>query len=100
MAPAMTETRWRISPWHKAQRHRVTRPATRPATQSITPVTIHHTRQMSAQLEEIRDHLREDIKLVDEPQFKAMFETAAEVLGGLVTAFRHYEAKNESAWKQ
>jgi hypothetical protein len=61
---------------------------------------IHHTRKMSAQLEEIRDHLREDIKLVNEPQFKAMFETAAEVLGGLVTAFRHYEAKNESAWKQ
>src|SRR5262249_49680146 len=37
---------------------------------------IHHTRKMSAQLEEIRAHLRDDIRRVDEPQFKAMFETA------------------------
>jgi hypothetical protein len=27
-----------------------------------------------------------------------MFETAAEMLGGLVTAFRHYEDKSERAW--
>jgi hypothetical protein len=38
----------------------------------------HHTRKMQARLREIMDHLREDIKKVDEPQFKAMFETAAE----------------------
>jgi hypothetical protein len=61
---------------------------------------IHHTRKMSQVLEDVRNHLRADVKQVDEPQFKAMFETAAEVIGGLVTAFRHYEAKNESAWKQ
>jgi hypothetical protein len=29
-----------------------------------------------------------------------MFETAAEVLGGLVTAFRHYEEQSERAWKR
>jgi hypothetical protein len=29
-----------------------------------------------------------------------MFETAAEVIGGLVTAFRHYDEKNERAWKR
>lgn len=34
-----------------------------------------------------------DIGRVEEPQFKAMFETAVEVLGGLVAAFRHYEEK-------
>jgi hypothetical protein len=45
------------------------------------------------------DNLRRDIDQVDEPQFKAMLETAAEVLGGLVTAFRHYEQKGEHAWK-
>ena len=32
---------------------------------------------------------------MDEPQLKAMFETAAEVLGGLIKAFRDYEHKNE-----
>ncbi|HWN53040.1 MAG TPA: hypothetical protein VNO18_25025 [Xanthobacteraceae bacterium] len=60
---------------------------------------LHYTRKMSAQLSEMIDHLRRDIDQVDEPQFKAMFETAAEVLGGLVTAFRHYEQKGEHAWK-
>jgi hypothetical protein len=43
-------------------------------------------------------HLRQNIDKVDEPQLKAMFETSAEVLGGLVNAFRHYEEKSESAW--
>jgi len=36
---------------------------------------------------------------VDEPQLKAMFETAAEVLGGLKKAFSDYERKNDSAWR-
>ena len=33
------------------------------------------------------DHLRQDVEKVDEPQLKAMFETSAEVLGGLIKAF-------------
>ena len=45
---------------------------------------IHHTQKMRQRLEETMAHLREDICKVDEPQFKAMFETSAEVLGGLV----------------
>jgi uncharacterized membrane-anchored protein YhcB (DUF1043 family) len=59
-----------------------------------------HTQKMQKRLQKIRDHLREDIDKVDEPQLKAMFETAAEVLGGLIKAFRDYEQKNESAWRQ
>jgi hypothetical protein len=59
----------------------------------------HRTRKMKAGLQESIDHLREDIAKVDEPQFKAMFEIAAEVLGGLQTAFTHYEQKSESAWR-
>jgi hypothetical protein len=46
------------------------------------------------------DHLRDDVEKVDEPQLKAMFETSAEVLGGLVKAFQDYEQKNEPAWQQ
>ena len=61
---------------------------------------IPHTRKRSAEFAEMIDHLRRDIDEVDEPQFKAMFETAAEVLGGLVTAFRHYEEKGKHAWKE
>ena len=60
----------------------------------------HHTQKMKNRLNELITHLREDIDKVDEPQFKAMFETAAEVLGGLVKAFSDYEQKNESAWRK
>jgi hypothetical protein len=48
-------------------------------------------------LKEVQDHVREDITKVDEPQLKAMFETSAEVLGGLMKAFSDYEKKNEAA---
>ena len=60
----------------------------------------HHTQKMQTRLKEIMDHLRQDIEKVDEPQLKAMFETSAEVLGGLIKAFRDYEQKNESAWRR
>ena len=60
----------------------------------------HHTQKMQHRLQEIMNHLREDIGKVDEPQLKAMFETSAEVLGGLIKAFRDYEQKNEAAWRR
>jgi uncharacterized membrane-anchored protein YhcB (DUF1043 family) len=60
----------------------------------------HHTQKMQARLQETIDHLRADIDKVDEPQLKAMFETSAEVLGGLKKAFGDYEQKNESAWRK
>ena len=59
----------------------------------------HHTPKMKQRLQETMDHLRQDIDKVDEPQLKAMFETAAEVLGGLKKAFSDYEQKNEKAWR-
>ncbi|MBN9077901.1 MAG: hypothetical protein J0H84_16965 [Rhizobiales bacterium] len=57
----------------------------------------HPTQNMQVRLQEMMGHLREDIEKVDEPQLKAMFETTAEVLGGLKKAFSDYERKNESA---
>lgn len=59
----------------------------------------HHTQKMQKALHDIRNHLREDIRTVDEPQLKAMFETSAEVLSGLEKAFKDYEQKNEKAWR-
>jgi hypothetical protein len=61
---------------------------------------LHHTQKMKQALEQIRTHLREDIEKVDEPQLKAMFETSAEVIGGLTKAFSDYERKNEGAWRK
>lgn len=59
----------------------------------------YHTQNMRQRFGELIGHLREDVEKVDEPQLKAMFETSAEVLGGLAKAFEDYERKNESAWK-
>jgi len=55
---------------------------------------------MTQRLQEIIQHLREDVGKVDEPQLKAMFETSAEVLSGLVKAFQDYERRNEPAWQR
>ena len=54
---------------------------------------------MQKALKNIQGHLREDINKVNQPKLRAMFETSAEVLDGLMRAFQDYEKKNESAWK-
>ena len=59
----------------------------------------HHTRKMQQRLQGPMHHLSQDIGKVDEPGLKAMFETAAEVLGGLKKAFSDDEQKNEKAWR-
>jgi hypothetical protein len=59
----------------------------------------HHTRRMRERLQDTIQHLRQDLDKVDDPQLKAMFETSAEVLGGLVKAFSDYEHRNERAWQ-
>jgi hypothetical protein len=59
----------------------------------------HHTQKMQKALEDIKTHLREDIEKVDEPRLQAMFETSAEVLGGLIKTFKDYEEKSERAWR-
>jgi hypothetical protein len=48
---------------------------------------------------ELIDHLSEDVQKIDEPRAKALFETSAEVLGGLKKAFHDYESKSEPAWR-
>jgi hypothetical protein len=60
---------------------------------------IHHTQKIKTQMHQLIDHLREDIGKVTEPKAQALFETSAEVLGGLAKAFDDYEKKNEAAWQ-
>jgi len=59
----------------------------------------HHTLRIKRRMNELIDHLREDVDKIDEPQARALFETSAEVISGLVKAFEHYETKSEEAWK-
>ena len=57
-----------------------------------------HAQRTQQRLREEIDHLREDVERVQEPQLRAIFETSAEVLGGVVKAIEDYERKNEPAW--
>jgi hypothetical protein len=59
----------------------------------------HHAQKIQNRLQETMDYLRQDVERVGDPKLKALFETSAEVLGGLVKAFQDYERKNESAWR-
>jgi hypothetical protein len=58
-----------------------------------------HARNVHGMLTEIVDHLRQDIDRIDEPKGQALFETGAEVLIGLRTAFDHYATGAEKAMK-
>jgi len=58
-----------------------------------------HTHNTEARFHEIASHLRSDIEQIDDPRAKAMFETAAEVIGGLEKAFYDFDAKQEPAWR-
>ena len=60
----------------------------------------YHTRKMRRLMKNLIEHLREDVLKVTEPKAQALFETSAEVLGGLAKAFEDYEKKNEPAWRQ
>jgi hypothetical protein len=58
-----------------------------------------HTANVRNEFRQLIDHLRGDINKIAEPKAQALFETAAEVISGLDTAFKHYEEKSENAWK-
>ncbi|WP_045105867.1 hypothetical protein [Legionella hackeliae] len=64
-----------------------------------TESPIPHVNKMQQLFKEQVEHLREDIDKITEPQCKAMFETSAEVLLGLIKAFEDYKETKETAWK-
>jgi hypothetical protein len=57
-----------------------------------------HTARLKEEFKSISQHLREDVKKVDDLQAKALFEVSAEVIDGLHKAFSDYEQKNEKGW--
>ena len=63
---------------------------------SVDPVV--HTTAIAEKLGELVEHLRGDIDKVSEARAQALFETSAEVLSGLRTAFVHYGEHQEKAW--
>lgn len=59
----------------------------------------HHTAKVKRMLDDLVKHLREDVGKVTEPKAQALFETSAEVLGGLHKAFEDYEANSEAGMR-
>lgn len=60
---------------------------------------IHHVNKMQQLFKEQIEHLRKDIKEIDDPRCKALFEVSAEVLLGLVKACEDYKNQEEEAWQ-
>lgn len=54
---------------------------------------------LEVELDRIQTKLREGVSQTDSSQEKALFETSAEVLGGLRTAFNHCRLGSEEAWQ-
>lgn len=59
----------------------------------------HHTLKIKDMQNDTMQHMREDVGKVSDPKAQALFETSAEVLHGLITAYDHFEQKSEVAWR-
>lgn len=59
----------------------------------------YHIQKIGHMMQDVIDHLRDDVDKVEDPQAKALFETSAEVLQGLQRAFEHFETQSEKAWR-
>jgi hypothetical protein len=59
----------------------------------------HHANNIRNMIEDVARHAREDVDKVENPKLQALFETTAEVLGGLAQAYDHAEQQSESAWR-
>ncbi len=59
----------------------------------------HHTIKIKGMLNDVIQHVGEDIDKVDDPKAQALFEATREVLMGLMKAYEHFEEKSEKAWR-
>jgi hypothetical protein len=57
-----------------------------------------YTQRMEKIFHDTAAELRSDVSGIHDPRARALFETAAEVLGGLEKAFHDYDKKAELAW--
>jgi hypothetical protein len=63
-----------------------------------TTSTQYRVERVHDEIQALIDHVRRDIAPIEDDRAKALFETTAEVLAGLRTAFEHYQEKREEAW--
>ncbi len=60
--------------------------------------TKNYPRDIEMKLDKMSQELRKDLQKIEDPKGQALFETAAEVISGLRTAFEHYESESERVW--
>jgi hypothetical protein len=58
-----------------------------------------HAQHIAQILQQAQQECRADIGRIDDPKAQALFETVAEVVGGLLKALEHYQAGSEPVWK-
>ena len=59
----------------------------------------HHRANIRNMLEAVISHVRGDIDKVSDPKARALFETTAEVLEGLQTAYEHFDEGQEAGFR-
>src|SRR5689334_18368631 len=69
-------------PWRKRVPHGICVGMKKTSSERSSSHPAEHCENLKRELGDLMDHLRRDVERVDEPQFKALCETAAEVLGG------------------
>lgn len=57
-----------------------------------------HAQNIEHLIYELKKFCHEEIRSVADPKAKALFETTAEVLGGLEKAYSDYQSENLGAW--
>ena len=58
-----------------------------------------HAAHIEKMLTEVIDHMRSDVDRVDNAKAQVLFETSAEVLIGLRTAYQHFQSGAEKAMR-
>lgn len=58
-----------------------------------------HVERIRGVLQQTARNVRESVEHVTDQRAKAMFESTAEVLDGLVKTYNDYEASEEAAWR-
>jgi hypothetical protein len=59
----------------------------------------HHTAKIKDMMSQAMRHARDDVEKVSDPKAQALFETSAEVLGGLIKAYDDFEQRSEPAFR-
>lgn len=58
-----------------------------------------HVKKVKCQMKKLVGHLKCDAYKISNEKVKAMFETSAETIKGLINALEDYQTKSEKAWK-